>query len=64
MLTDKTIPRELGARGFVMQQARLSMEAGKEQKEATKVGAMIEPAELIREALRGMGRAQVVTNKP
>ena len=46
-----------------MQQARLSMEAGKEQNEATKVGAMIEPVELIREALRGMGRAQVVTNK-
>ena len=43
---------KLGARGFVMLQARISKEAGKEQKEATKMGAMIEPAELVREALR------------
>ena len=60
-LTDKTILYQvdsdlrvwgLGARGFVMQQARLSMEAGKEQMEATKVGAKIEPAEFVREALQ------------
>ena len=56
--------RGLGARGFVMQQARLSMEAGNEKNEATKVGAKIEPADLVGEALRGMGRAQIVTNKP
>ena len=46
-----------------MQQARISMDAGKEQKEATKVEAKIEPAEYVREALRGMGRVQVVTEQ-
>ena len=47
-----------------MQQARLSKEAGKEEKEATEVGTTIEPAKLVREAQRGMGRVQEVTNKP
>ena len=72
-LTDKTIQDQvesdlrvqgLGARGFVMQQARISKETGKEQKEATKVGAKIEPAELTREGLSGMGRMHLITNKP
>ena len=74
-LTDKMIlyqvecdlEAELGARGFVTEQARLSMGAGKEQKEVSKVGAMIESAELVREALRGMGRVmcneQVLTQQ-